>query len=402
MFEAFDQAFFKQQKDQEERIKQEKLDEELARSLQNGGTVNPFPTARPAAPSAFDRMSGMRPPPSSSFSSGSAQNPRRTLPWAPNSASAIKSESRSIVSSVKREEQPNAYDMGSYSNSNNISSFKTEDSSSRTMPGAFVDDSSTASDSDLEIIPREAFHDNGRHVPSRTGSRPGLSGSVYHTPQSMQRPSFSLEAQSAAEVALRRVEQASTQDPLQMAMFGSQNVSNWMQNTLPLPNSSQISLPGSYPHPGIDMANAIGYGRPQAYGAGNHVYGGGIQRSGMYPGYAGGDMQNVGRLPGPSLNNTAGGIFGAGLIGNPIDTDDDEGPFPGLGGDLIPDIFNRPLNARMEEQFNYIMNDPRKTNDEIKALLENIRPDTDLPAEDREGTPDGLVYPLVSLTMKHT
>jgi hypothetical protein len=43
------------------------------------------------------------------------------------------------------------------------------------------------------------------------------------------------------------------------------------------------------------------------------------------------------------------------------------------------------------------MNDPRKTNEEIKALIENIRPDEDLPAENREGTPEGLKYPLVCL-----
>ena len=54
-----------------------------------------------------------------------------------------------------------------------------------------------------------------------------------------------------------------------------------------------------------------------------------------------------------------------------------------------------PFNERMNEQLDYIMNDPRKTNDEIKALIENIRPDEDLPAENREGTPEGLKYPLV-------
>jgi hypothetical protein len=54
-------------------------------------------------------------------------------------------------------------------------------------------------------------------------------------------------------------------------------------------------------------------------------------------------------------------------------------------------------NQLVTNQLDYIMNDPRKTNQEIKDLLENIRPDVDLPPEDREGTPEGLVYPLVSL-----
>lgn len=52
-------------------------------------------------------------------------------------------------------------------------------------------------------------------------------------------------------------------------------------------------------------------------------------------------------------------------------------------------------DARMLDQASHIVNDPRKTNQEIQDLLENIRPDEDLPPEDREGTPEGLVYPLV-------
>lgn len=55
------------------------------------------------------------------------------------------------------------------------------------------------------------------------------------------------------------------------------------------------------------------------------------------------------------------------------------------------------MNDRMNEQLEYIINDPRKNDAEIKALIENIRPDEDLPAENREGTPEGLKYPLVCL-----
>jgi hypothetical protein len=101
------------------------------------------------------------------------------------------------------------------------------------------------------------------------------------------------------------------------------------------------------------------------------------------------------------LINLAGGVFGAGLLDNHIDMDQLD-PSLGLGqrghqDDPMTDIINRPYNARMGEQIDYIMNDPRKTNEEIKTLLENIRSDEELPAEDREGTPEGLVYPLVSL-----
>ncbi|KAL8783322.1 MAG: hypothetical protein Q9213_004697 [Squamulea squamosa] len=40
-------------------------------------------------------------------------------------------------------------------------------------------------------------------------------------------------------------------------------------------------------------------------------------------------------------------------------------------------------------------NDPTKTLAELKELLNNIRPDEDLPPENREGTPDAMVYPLM-------
>lgn len=39
--------------------------------------------------------------------------------------------------------------------------------------------------------------------------------------------------------------------------------------------------------------------------------------------------------------------------------------------------------------------DPKKTSEEIKQLLETIRPDSDISKESREGTPDALKYPLL-------
>ena len=289
-------------------MKQEKLDAEFALSLQSGSPVNPSATARPVAPSAFDRLTGMRPPPDSSVSSSSAQNARtyssRTLPWAKNSASTVKSEPPSMVSNIKRGELSSSYGMGSYSKSNNMNGFKSEPSPSRTMPGAFVDDYSTASDSDIEIIPPESFHDNGRHVSMQNGPGTNLLGGVYGTPQPrMQRPSFSSETQTAGEMGSRRAEQTSTNNAPQMAMHGTQNVPTWMNNGLPLPNSSQ-SMPGSYPHPGIGASNNYAYGTLPTYGggAGSFAYpsatlgGDGLSRNygGMYPGYVSGNMQNAG------------------------------------------------------------------------------------------------------------
>jgi len=42
----------------------------------------------------------------------------------------------------------------------------------------------------------------------------------------------------------------------------------------------------------------------------------------------------------------------------------------------------------------YVVHDPRKNEEEINQLLKNIRPDMDIPEEEREGTPDALRYPL--------
>ncbi|KAL5040914.1 hypothetical protein BDW71DRAFT_24791 [Aspergillus fruticulosus] len=39
--------------------------------------------------------------------------------------------------------------------------------------------------------------------------------------------------------------------------------------------------------------------------------------------------------------------------------------------------------------------DPKQVNEEIKQLLETIRPDADISAKDREGTPEALKYPLL-------
>ena len=54
------------------------------------------------------------------------------------------------------------------------------------------------------------------------------------------------------------------------------------------------------------------------------------------------------------------------------------------------DLVNRYI-----ERYDYLTHDPTKTTEEIKNLLENIRPDEDLPAENREGTPDAMTYNLM-------
>ncbi|KAI5784264.1 SNF2 family N-terminal domain-containing protein [Pyronema domesticum] len=48
------------------------------------------------------------------------------------------------------------------------------------------------------------------------------------------------------------------------------------------------------------------------------------------------------------------------------------------------------LSSAQRDYAHHITNDPTKTKEEIKALLQNIRPDMDIAKEDREGTPDAL------------
>lgn len=60
---------------------------------------------------------------------------------------------------------------------------------------------------------------------------------------------------------------------------------------------------------------------------------------------------------------------------------------------------NDPVNRRLVESYmdrvDYISHHPTRTAEEIKSLLENIRPDEDLPPENREGTPAAMTYPLM-------
>ncbi len=59
------------------------------------------------------------------------------------------------------------------------------------------------------------------------------------------------------------------------------------------------------------------------------------------------------------------------------------------------DPANKNLVASYMDRIDYVANDPTRTAAEIKSLLENIRPDEELPPENREGTPEAMTYPLM-------
>jgi len=62
--------------------------------------------------------------------------------------------------------------------------------------------------------------------------------------------------------------------------------------------------------------------------------------------------------------------------------------------DRMTDGFGNPLDTKLVNYLADFVDDPRKTSEEIKELLSNIRPDMDIPEEERGQTPEALKYPL--------
>jgi len=58
------------------------------------------------------------------------------------------------------------------------------------------------------------------------------------------------------------------------------------------------------------------------------------------------------------------------------------------------DADGKPLDSRLLSFLDDYVNDPRKTAEEIHQLLSNIRPDMEIPEEERGETPEALRYPL--------
>ena len=397
-FEAFDSSFFNKQQQAIETFKQETIDAELARSLSTG---NPAPPSNARSqPSAFDRLSGVRYPPAASLASTKSMHNDADYDrnWAVSTTTA--------PSRVKREGPPVSSRMNSYP-SKSVKSpnrVKSEALSSIAMPGAFIDDLSAGSDSDFEIIDSEAFNDRGRYTPSLSGSRFASSGNRHGIGQ--EALTAGAAARSAAQRDFPFTNQQTGLDNIhylsnQASGSSARPLPNFSQMTAllgsyrPLPNSSQTpALSGPHPDPGMRNRNRVSSEDMQ-------VYQNKAELSGMnYTSYGNADstIRNVGLGRAYSLNPLDDGLE--------ADYKYQPSPFMDAGGSIKPDpyatiidhmsdIFSRPAHLGMADQFDYIMNDPRKTNEEIKVLLENIRPDAELPAEDREGTPDGLVYPLV-------
>ncbi|KAK1701378.1 SNF2 family domain-containing protein [Colletotrichum godetiae] len=62
----------------------------------------------------------------------------------------------------------------------------------------------------------------------------------------------------------------------------------------------------------------------------------------------------------------------------------------------LTDGSGNPLDARVVSLMEDINNDPRRSKEEVEALLRNVHAGMDIPEEDREGTPEAMRYPLYS------
>lgn len=163
--------------------------------------------------------------------------------------------------------------------------------------------------------------------------------------------------------------------------------------------------------PAADMARQAALSRQQGYGP-SGGYGAAFNLNG--PASANGFASYAGdSSPMASLSNRPGTLSsGAYAPLQSWDTDNALNPHPtvpGLPGGYLGNIIDQtnqidwdngldsegnPLSARLRTFAEDLYDDPRKTAEEIKDLLANIRPDEEIPEEDRIGTPEALRYPL--------
>ncbi|CAG8981540.1 hypothetical protein HYALB_00013167 [Hymenoscyphus albidus] len=350
---------------------QEKEDEEFARRLQNEPATF---TARPSnsGPTAFDRMSGMR-------------------LYFKSSSSSSQSTSKSSLNSVIKNE-----------------SSSSGPSSSRTTNGGSIESISLledGSDSEIEVIPPSAFHDNGR--------RPLASNSLAlptHTRQ-ITKPAAPFAGGMKSENLIKN-------ESLRAALYPTQQMSgSWPSASMhaPLPAGSmfgdlsagQYVLPNTPFVPDSSLIPAATFVPPASFVPGPASYHGNPTINGgflvpQFPtdmdlAYSGIEPQFPGfsDLELNSLYNSS--------MANPIDIGSSGNPFKDNNQFASEQLYNVPAHPlhphnpnmmSLYDQADYIRNDPRKTNEEIQLLLENIQPDMDVSVEDREGTPAGLKYPL--------
>lgn len=225
------------------------------------------------------------------------------------------------------------------------------------IPGAFREDLAISSDSDLEIISSSEFEKKNRQTVRKQSPR-----SLFGTPP----------PRSVSEAASRRLHSGSSATNMTATMeaFGKHLLPAWMCQ----PGIPQEFDPSIAPASARTVSSQLGMPKRNGVKA----------EPGLGPGVSAYDQRYNHYMPATFQ------AFNGALV-HPV-SGSSQNPYG-----LAPYMLD-PLNHRMADELDYVMNDPRKTTQEIKELLENIRPDIELPPEDREGTPEGLKYPLVSRT----
>ncbi|RPA97556.1 hypothetical protein L873DRAFT_1771102 [Choiromyces venosus 120613-1] len=91
-------------------------------------------------------------------------------------------------------------------------------------------------------------------------------------------------------------------------------------------------------------------------------------------------------------------IVSSNSISNQMSQTSDPNAYGGIvdrDGNSLNGGWSSTYGPEIGSYINHIRNDPTKTLDQLKTLMENIRPDMEIPPENREGTPDDMTYPLM-------
>ncbi|KAH7037102.1 SNF2 family N-terminal domain-containing protein [Microdochium trichocladiopsis] len=341
--------FLNRQKAEAERLRrrreQEERDAAFARSLQADVPAEASSSQRPRnsqgdGPSAFDRI---RQPvfsqssPSSQETSGpSFPSPVRALPTHPRTNPLHLPPNHTHAPPSSHQVKPSR------------------------MPGSFDSD-------DEGFLPYSRPQPSSRTVVDLTDSdnEADISGG------------YRAAAASAREAALRRQQQPNPG----FSHYAGVNSGFGNATYGPSPFAPAMTVYGSGPHLN-NASNTIAY--PSPYGA-----------YGARPGSLVGGSANPLDLSRPTMpylpsalgrpqDYSRGGSTLANIIERTANIDYSSGL----------DIYGNPLDDRIRDYIHDVVDDPRKNEEEIRELLANIRPDMDIPQEDREDDPVGLRYPL--------
>ena len=187
-------------------------------------------------------------------------------------------------------------------------------------------------------------------------------------------------------------------------------------------SDSNPSTPGFNQNSDLIEIDPATWHNSSDFGHTTRFQGNGYDPSGNNSDYANSSIWNAsGTQLGRSLTVAARGLYsrtqnllgfdGNSVYGNESAISMNGAPYIDLSDDFSPsgwadnafslhginanDPANRQMYASYMDRVDYVTHDPTRTAAEIKSLLENIRPDEDLPPENREGTPDAMTYPLM-------